>query len=113
MKTTKKQKFLWGSATAAYQCEGAWDADGKGLGEWDVFSHGNPLNINGATGDVSCDFYHHYKEDIDMLKAGGQNTYRFSKWKRCRESGRYRFLQQGYRLLPEAGCRAECDLVSL
>ena len=54
----EKQKFLWGSATAAYQCEGAWNEDGKGLGEWDVFSHGNPLNLNGATGDVSCDFYH-------------------------------------------------------
>ena len=75
----EKQKFLWGSATAAYQCEGAWDEDGKGLGEWDVFSHGNPLNLNGATGDVSCDFYHHYKEDIDMMAAGKQNTYRFSK----------------------------------
>ena len=48
--------FLWGSATAAYQCEGAWNEGGKGLGEWDVFSHENPLNINGATGDVSCDF---------------------------------------------------------
>ena len=69
-----KQKFLWGSATAAYQCEGAWDEDGKGLGEWDVFSHGNPLNLNGATGDVSCDFYHRYKEDIDLMAAGGQNT---------------------------------------
>ena len=63
----EKQKFLWGSATAAYQCEGAWNEDGKGLGEWDVFSHGNPLNLNGATGDVSCDFYHRYKEDIDMM----------------------------------------------
>ena len=42
--------FLWGGATASYQCEGAWDEDGKGLGEWDVFSHGNPLNINGCTG---------------------------------------------------------------
>ena len=96
MKTTKKQKFLWGSATAAYQCEGAWDADGKGLGEWDVFSHGNPLNINGATGDVSCDFYHHYKEDIDMLKAGGQNTYRFSiSWARILPNGRGAVNQGG------------------
>ena len=34
--------FLWGGATASYQCEGAWNEDGKGLGEWDVFSHGNP-----------------------------------------------------------------------
>ena len=85
----EKQKFLWGSATAAYQCEGAWDEDGKGLGEWDVFSHGNPLNLNGATGDVSCDFYHHYKEDIDMMAAGKQNTYRFSiAWDRILPNGR-------------------------
>ena len=79
-----KQKFLWGSATAAYQCEGAWDEDGKGLGEWDVFSHGNPLNLNGATGDVSCDFYHRYKEDIDLMAAGGQNTYRLGLPLLCR-----------------------------
>lgn len=84
----EKEKFLWGSATAAYQCEGAWAEDGKGLGEWDVFSHGNPLNINGASGDVSCDFYHHYKEDIDLMKAGGQNSYRFSiSWARILPKG--------------------------
>lgn len=91
-----KQKFLWGSATAAYQCEGAWNEDGKGEGEWDAFSHGNPLNINGATGDVSCDFYHHYKEDIDMLKAGGQNTYRFSiSWARILPQGTGQVNQKG------------------
>lgn len=88
--------FLWGSATASYQCEGAWDEDGKGVGEWDVFSHENPLNINGATGDVSCDFYHHYKEDIDLLAAGGQNTYRFSiSWARILPEGRGFVNQQG------------------
>ncbi|QIK70274.1 family 1 glycosylhydrolase [Erysipelothrix sp. HDW6C] len=90
------EKFLWGSATAAYQCEGAWDADGKGLGEWDVFSHGNPLNINGATGDVSCDFYHRYEEDIDLMKASGQNTYRFSiSWARIIPEGIGAVNQQG------------------
>lgn len=94
--TKKKQPFLWGSATAAYQCEGAWNEDGKGIGEWDEFSHGNPLNINGATGDVSCDFYHHYKEDIDLLKAGGQNTYRFSiSWVRILPDGRGKVNQGG------------------
>ena len=79
----QKSEFLWGSATASYQCEGAWNLDGKGVGEWDVFSHESPLNINGATGDVSCDFYHHYQEDIRMMAEGGQNTYRFSiSWSR-------------------------------
>lgn len=95
-KAKNKQPFLWGSATAAYQCEGAWNEDGKGIGEWDEFSHGNPLNINGATGDVSCDFYHHYKEDIDLLKAGGQNTYRFSiSWVRILPDGRGKVNQGG------------------
>lgn len=77
-----KQKFLWGSATAAYQCEGAWDADGKGINIWDEFCHSDK-NKTGITGDVSCDFYHHFKEDIKMMAEGGQNTYRFSiSWSR-------------------------------
>lgn len=88
--------FLWGGATASYQCEGAWDEDGKGLGEWDVFSHGNPLNINGCTGDVSCDFYHRYKEDIDMMAEGNQNTFRFSiSWARIMPNGRGEVNQGG------------------
>lgn len=77
-----KEKFLWGSATAAYQCEGAWDTDGKGTSIWDEFCH-SEKNVTGITGDVSCDFYHHYKEDIKMMAECGQNTYRFSiSWSR-------------------------------
>lgn len=77
------EEFLWGSATAAYQCEGAWNEDGKGPSEWDVFCHTSKLNINHATGDVSCDHYHHYEEDIKMMAECGQNTYRFSiSWAR-------------------------------
>ena len=80
--------FLWGGATASYQCEGAWNEDGKGLGEWDVFSHESPLNVNNVTGDISCDFYHRYKEDIDMMKQGKQNTFRFSiSWARILPNG--------------------------
>ena len=63
-----KEKFLWGSATAAYQCEGAWDAEGKGPSIWDQFCH-SEKNTTGITGDVSCDFYHHYQEDIRMMAA--------------------------------------------
>ena len=89
MTSTPKAPFLWGGATAAYQCEGAWDEDGKGLGEWDEFCHGNPLNINGVTGDVSCDFYHRYEEDLDLARAGGHNTFRFSiAWSRIMPTGR-------------------------
>lgn len=75
-------KFLWGSATAAYQCEGAWAEDGKGPSNWDAFCH-SPANTTGITGDVSCDFYHHYEEDIRTMAEGGQNTLRLSiSWPR-------------------------------
>ena len=75
-------RFLWGSATAAYQCEGAWDENGKGLSIWDEFCHSSK-NTSGITGDISCDFYHHFKEDIKMMAEGGQNTFRFSiSWSR-------------------------------
>lgn len=85
---TQAPDFLWGSATAAYQCEGAWDEDGKGLGEWDYFNHTSAKNINNVDGDVSCDFYHRYEEDIRMLAEGGQNTYRFSiAWSRILPDG--------------------------
>lgn len=90
------KEFLWGSATASYQCEGAWNSDGKGLGEWDVFSHSSPLNINHATGDISCDFYHKYKEDIDIMANCGQNTFRFSiSWSRILPEGVGKINQKG------------------
>lgn len=74
--------FLWGSASAAYQCEGAWDADGKGESNWDQFCH-SQKNTKRITGDIAADFYHHYKEDIKMAADGGQNTLRFSiSWTR-------------------------------
>ena len=75
-------KFLWGSATAAYQCEGAWNEDGKGASIWDDFCHSDK-NTTKITGDVSCDFYHHFKEDIKLMAECGQNTFRFSiSWSR-------------------------------
>lgn len=82
------KEFLWGSATAAYQCEGAWDKDGKGKGEWDYFNHHSVLNIHNENGDDACDFYHRYKEDIDLMVEGGQNSYRFSiSWARILPTG--------------------------
>lgn len=83
-----QDKFLWGSATASYQCEGAWDEGGKGLSMWDVFSHESPLNINHVTGDVASDHYHRYEEDFAMMEAGRQNSYRFSlSWPRILPEG--------------------------
>ena len=88
MGNVNNMPFLWGSATASYQCEGAWNEDGKGLGEWDFFNHTSNKNINHVDGDVSCDFYHRYEEDIRMMKEGGQNTYRFSlSWSRIIPTG--------------------------
>lgn len=88
--------FLWGSATASYQCEGAWNEDGKGLGEWDEFSHGNPLNVNNESGDISCDFYHRYEQDLNLLAKEGQNSFRFSiAWDRILPNGRGTVNQRG------------------
>merc|ERR1712080_266286 len=81
--------FLWGTATAAYQIEGAWNEDGKGESIWDKFVHDGQGHIkNGHTGDVACDSYHKYKEDVQLLKAMGMNSYRFSiAWSRILPMG--------------------------
>lgn len=66
--------FLWGSATASYQCEGAWQEDGKVLSMWDHYLHENGYE----NGDIASDHYHRFEEDLKILKQGGQNSYRFS-----------------------------------
>ena len=66
--------FLWGSATAAYQVEGAYKDDGRGMSVWDTFSHTPGKTANGDTGDVADDHYHRYKEDIQLMKALGLTT---------------------------------------
>lgn len=77
-----KPGFLWGTASAAYQCEGAWNEDGKGESTWDQYCH-STANQTGITGDVAADFYHRYQEDIRLLAEGGHNTFRFSiSWTR-------------------------------
>lgn len=82
-KYIEEKNFLWGGATAAYQCEGGFIADDKLVGEWDYFNHNSPLNINNEDGDVASDFFHKYKEDIDLMAASNQNTFRFSlSWSR-------------------------------
>jgi beta-glucosidase len=81
--------FLWGAATAAYQIEGAPDADGKGPSIWDTFSHTPGKVFHGDTGDVACDSYHRYPEDIAMLQRLGVGAYRFSlSWPRIQPDGR-------------------------
>ena len=81
--------FLWGAATAAYQIEGAPDADGKGPSIWDTFSHTPGKTFHGETGDVATDSYHRYPADIEMLKRLGVGAYRFSlSWPRIQADGR-------------------------
>ncbi|QHS51870.1 GH1 family beta-glucosidase [Edaphobacter sp. 12200R-103] len=80
--------FLWGSATASYQVEGAVKEDGRGVSIWDTFSHTPGKTNNGDTGDVADDHYHRYKEDIQLMKALGLQTYRFSvAWPRIFPNG--------------------------
>jgi beta-glucosidase len=80
--------FLWGTATAAYQVEGAWNEDGKGESIWDRFAH-SPGNIKGGdTGDVADDHYHRYKEDVQLMKALGAKTLPFLRlWPRVFPEG--------------------------
>jgi len=82
------EDFLWGAATAAYQIEGAWDEDGKGQSIWDTFSHTPGKITRGDTGDIACDHYHRYKEDIALMKELGFKAYRFSvSWPRILPAG--------------------------
>jgi len=80
--------FLWGTATASYQVEGAVNEDGRGPSVWDTFSHTPGKVVNNANGDVADDHYHHYKEDVQLMKALGVKSYRFSvAWPRIFTKG--------------------------
>jgi beta-glucosidase len=90
------KNFLWGAATSAYQVEGAWNADGKGEGIWDRFSH-LPYRIShDDTGDIACDHYHRYPEDIALMHTLGLQGYRFSiSWPRVMPSGKGKINPKG------------------
>ena len=80
--------FLWGSATASYQVEGAVNEDGRGKSIWDTFSHTPGKTVEGATGDVADDHYHRYKDDVQLMKSLGVKSYRFSiAWPRVFPNG--------------------------
>ena len=88
--------FVWGAATASYQIEGAWDEDGKGESIWDRFTHTPGHVFEGHTGDVACDHYHRWPQDIELMKALGLRAYRFSiAWPRILPDGRGRVNQAG------------------
>jgi beta-glucosidase len=80
--------FRWGLATAAYQIEGAATEGGRGPSIWDTFSHTQGLSNNGDTGDIACDHYHRWQDDLDVLADLGATDYRFSvSWSRLQPSG--------------------------
>lgn len=80
--------FLWGVATASYQIEGSWDKDGKGVSIWDTFSHTQGKIVDGSTGDVACDHYRRWREDIALMKELNVKAYRFSiAWTRIIPQG--------------------------
>jgi beta-glucosidase len=100
--------FTWGAATAAYQIEGAVSADGRGVSIWDTFSRVPGKVRRGDTGDVACDSYHRYREDVALLNSLGLSDYRFSiAWPRVQPGGSGAVNQKGldyYRaLLDELG----------
>jgi beta-glucosidase len=103
--------FLWGAATSAYQIEGAPLADGAGPSIWQRFSRTPGKMTNGDTGDVACDHYHRYAEDVGIMRGLGLDAYRFSiSWSRVLPAGTGGVNQKGldfYRRLVDALLDAE------
>ena len=98
--------FVWGTATAAYQIEGAVSEDGRGPSIWDTFSHTPGKIADGSTGDIADDHYHRYSEDVSIMADLGMNAYRFSiAWPRIFPNGFGQLNPPGvefYRRLAEA-----------
>ncbi len=88
--------FVWGTTTSAYQTEGAVREDGRGETIWDRFTHTPGRVRDGGTGDIACDSYHRYRDDIDLMRRIGVNAYRFSvAWSRIYPEGYGRLNRVG------------------
>lgn len=117
-KTLFPGNFQWGVATAAYQVEGAAAEDGRGPSVWDPFCKKPGAVFEGHSGDVACDHYHRYKEDVALMKRLGVRSYRFSiSWSRVLPEGTGAANPKGFdfynRLLDElqrAGITPMCTL---
>ncbi len=95
--STFPKGFLWGVATASYQVEGAVTEDGRGPSIWDTFSHTPRAVTHGHTGDVACDQYHRYPEDVALMRRLGLAAYRFSiAWPRVFPEGSGRRNEAGF-----------------
>lgn len=98
------ENFVWGAATSAYQIEGAWNEDGRGLSIWDVYSQGGGRIYGNHTGNVACDHYHYFRKDVALMKEIGLKAYRFSiSWSRI--------LPDGAGAVNEAGVRFYNELI--
>jgi beta-glucosidase len=88
--------FVWGVATAAYQIEGAVREGGRGPSIWDTFSHTPGKTVRGENGDVACDHYHRWREDVALIAGLGADAYRFSiAWPRVQPLGHGAFNEPG------------------
>jgi beta-glucosidase len=115
---TFPEKFVWGAATAAYQVEGAANEDGRGPSTWDVFCKRPGAVFEGHSGDVACDHYHRYRDDVGLMRELGIAGYRFSvSWSRVLPEGRgarneagLAFYDRLVDALLEAGIQPFCTL---
>jgi len=90
------ERFVWGTATSAYQIEGSWLEGGRGLSIWDAFAHTPGKTLDGATGDVACDHCRRFEEDVALMKEMGVTAYRFSlSWSRLLPQGRGAVNEKG------------------
>lgn len=98
------KEFVWGAATSSYQIEGNVSADGKGVSVWDTFSKQSGVVSNNENGDVACDHYKRFKDDVKIMKEIGLSAYRFSiSWTRV--------LPKGTGIVNQKGLQFYSDLV--
>lgn len=91
-----RNDFLWGSASAAYQVEGAWNKDGKGPSIWDIYTKKPGTTYKDTNGDIAVDHYNRYKEDVALMAEMGLKAYRFSiSWSRIYPNGRGEINEDG------------------
>lgn len=89
--------FIWGVATSSFQIEGAAAEDGKGPSIWDTFCHRPGNIIDGSDGDIACDHYHRYAEDVDLMAGLNVDAYRFSMaWSRVQPKGKGAWNEKGF-----------------